>query len=309
MTVSEPFRKVVIHAFPNIKDNQAYWQFLGYLLFGAKRDSDNQKLLVIASQTLASLENKTKAWKNNNYTANGLLEGFKHDILPSLEWSGFHKKHRKARVIENLTLPRLVVEAYNKELHGVWQNEKQVYLHDGSAFSLRKHKQYIDAIQKEAIKLSHTAKSKETEDILLYMNSLPSNRFVLTMKRHLNAAMKSAMNVENSDIQLSILHTIRDYCQPFYQPTLHSPRLYPFQQSILLLKSEVRKELTKGWTDADLTNAQFATAARKWYVPPAIELLEREGKVWPHLARQYDVDPTKEFKDKVKDVLYGAGIP
>lgn len=302
-TVSKKFRDIIAQEYPNLKNNRAYWGFLGYLMFGSFREEFSGKLL-IPSELIARIEGKFDQWVKNNYISRYFLEKFSQAIQ-FFKWSKWDSEQGLARVVTEINWPQAVSDAISAERQKLWVDTGRVYLVDGTKFTPKKQ---IANRRKEkigALELLKESGCKQAEELLDYMNNLPSNVFYKILANMPHALeVADALPPESRDRQKDLLNTVLDQYQPFYKPTAGSTRIYAFNENLLGLQRDVRKALTRGWLECDLKSAQLAICAKTWEVKKAQKFLKEGGNIWNSLFEHFSLEKNDETKRIFKTALY-----
>ena len=97
--------------------------------------------------------------------------------------------------------------------------------------------------------------------------------------------------------------------KPLIKPVDDSHRAFALYPSLLTVRSDIRKLLTRGWYEYDLKSAQFAAIAALWPVPELQTFLASNASLWEHLAKAMKVDLSLKpaLKVGVYALAYGAG--
>lgn len=302
--VSKEFRNRLVAKFPNLKNKQSYWNFLGYLMFGTYRDESSGRL-IISAEMIANLEGKSSDWMHNNYSAYPFLTKFSREIHP-FTWSDWSHEAGRARVITALTWDEDVTAAIAAERQGLWEETGKVYLNNGSKFTKKKQSQIRLEERLGAISLMSQAGCEEARQLLELMNNQPSNLFGMKILENISSAfdVAKALPVEKSERQIDILNAVISQYQPFYKPTAGSPRIFAYNENLLGLQREVRKALTKGWLECDLKSAQLAICAKTWEVVRAQKFLREGGNIWDSLFEHFQIEKNESTKRIFKTGLY-----
>lgn len=302
-TVSPKFRVIIASKYPNLKNNRADWAFLGYLMFGSYREEHSGKLL-IPSELIARIEGKFDQWVKNNYVARYFLERFTKLIQP-FKWSKWDSEQGLARIVTELNWPQDVADAISAERQKLWVDTGRVYLINGTKFTSKKQIQNRRKEKLGALELLKESGCKEAEELLDYMNSLPSNLFYKILANMPHALeIADTLPPESRDRQKDLLNTVLDQYQPFYKPTAGSTRIYAFNENLLGLQRNVRKALTMGWLECDLKSAQLAICAKTWQVARAQNFLNDGGNIWDSLFEHFGLEKNDETKRVFKTALY-----
>lgn len=309
--ISKTFRNILQNYYPQLGRNKSYWKFLGYLMFGSLTDEKSGKL-VIPSKTLATLEGKKKEFKDRNYLASDFLERFCKDVH-SFKYSKWSYMEGLARIVTENEWSQGIKEAIEAERNKEWKNEDQVYISTGAKFTKKSQYQKRQEDKTEALELMSEAGCPEAKDLLNYMNNLNPEIFQNKVLQNIFSAFEVARTLPNgkADRQIDLLNAVVIDCQPYYQPSKATVRIFPYNENLLGLKKEVRKTLTTGWLECDLKSAQLAICAKTWDVPEVQQFLMEGGSIWNSLFEHFDLVKDDEIKAILKEALYatmfGAG--
>ena len=159
---------------------------------------------------------------------------------------------------------------------------------------------------------------KENVLLLHHLNTLSSNGFERIVRKNINTAIRKANEFDpiTRRNQLNILYAIVEQPQPFYKLSQKriTPRVFPSNTSIPILKKEIRKVLTKEWDEFDLKNCHLAICATQWNLRKVERILQRNENIWEVIFHDlcFDYWRMKErahyrynrIKDKLKDGMY-----
>lgn len=163
--------------------------------------------------------------------------------------------------------------------------------------------------REKALEEMAIAGCREAEELLDYMNNLPPNRFERLLTK-LDTAMEQAKRIDNEvtrNRQIDILRSVAIQPQPYYKPTKRTVRIFSSNDSVLMLKRELRQTLTDGFLSVDLTNAQLAIAAKIWKIPSVEDLLKQQTSMWIYFWEQVEKpSDLYAFKDVIKKAIYGT---
>jgi hypothetical protein len=319
-TVSKEFRELILKEYPTLGSNSFYWNFLVYLVFQTTRGLVPLEIS-LSSKILAKMAGKDKDYKSRNFKGENYLQEFSEKII-KIEWEKLNKNvksetidmgngwkqiegkiHTQIVLKANPVWPESILKAVESErLHAL--QSPRVLIADGSEWTRKKMYEYRKSEQTRAIELMENAGVKPAVELLNYLNHLPRNVFN-TIIKNFPAAESVAKQLEtNPNGQLDMLASISEQIQPFYKPTEASVRIFGTSENITYLERSVRKALTHGWWECDLTNAQLSICARVWGVKKVQEYLEQYGKVWEGLLGWMEWDETPENKQILKKALY-----
>ncbi len=292
-TVSKSFRETILRVYPRLHERKHYWPLLAYLLF-PNQVVEGKTLL--ARTTLAELFGYSSI--PPYFNTERLLKGFAEAMHIRITWSDYSKLERRARIVESLDWPKKILVGLKLERERLLWRQGRVYLISGKPFSKKKQYEFMRNEKEEAsMNIAHT---KETEILLRYMNSLPNNIFARLIELNGGKTLDTILKLPSDrEHQWGIFSSIVDDYAQVYQPTNKSVRIFPVQERIVSLKSEVRKTLTTGYIEADLKSSQFAIAATLWNIPSVKKFLSEGGNLWEYLYQAGNSD-----KDEWKKILY-----
>lgn len=256
------FRDSVAKALPRLEDRTGYWDLLGYLMFGTFHDPHSGRL-VLPQRLLARFEKKED---KRRYAAEPFLKAFKRDVLPDFTWTVHNYRRGLAREVLDRGLPTSLEQLLSNELQRLNQNlvapEEKVYFELGHEPTSQLQRELLKATKETAVERAKAAPSKATRNLLCYLNTLPRNSFTKLVRRNALQAHRVAYSLEKFDkgrlrwdrtersrnANLQLLRKIAEQPQPFYQPSSagNTVRLFPLNESILMLSREVRRALTDG---------------------------------------------------------------
>lgn len=318
-TVSREFREGIKKAFPGLEEIVEFWALMGHLIFGRKCKYTGYPL--IDSFHLAKIENKVyKLKKSKKYVGKTFLQRFQQEVM-SLEiftwfdWDRYNGIARTAKVIFSEEINVLI----NKEL--INNSEDRVFFVTG-----KKVTRAQAIAQREIIKLEADTYFEfaipETRPLLKYMNNLPIHSFSKIVDKNWNAAWLKATEIQDPlkfRVQVEVLMTLREDLQPFYKPSQKgcTPRIFPCNYSIPMLRRDIRKTLTQGWYEFDLANSQLAIVSKEWDIPLVQNFLSTKQSIWPELFKHFNLSNLKVtnnikyqgikaiFKTSLYSLIYG----
>ena len=291
-TVSKVFRDILTKTYPRLDEREHYWPLIGYLLFPTQVKDEK---ILLARDTMAELFGYSSI--PSHFNSGRMFRGFS-EAIQEFTWSDFSKLEGRARVVETLIWPNEIKKALELERKKLFQDEGRVYLINGQPFSKKKRNEFMKQKKSEASCL--IAKTKETQLLLEYMNSVHTNLYANLIRVNGGRTLDTILNL-NSNVgrQWNIFSLIVDNYNQLYKPSENTVRIFPFGEHIASLMSEVRRALTHGLVEADLRSSQFAIAATLWNIPSVKHFLSQGGSMWEYL---YQIGS----KDKVslKKILY-----
>jgi len=307
-------------------DRAVHWNMFRLLAFSAYRD-ENTGAVRVGQEALARVEGKMDALKSNNYSGKQFLIHAINDLFPGMlsvvvdesgrDWStaswstdasgNYYKTEegKQRRVIVNFSSE--IETVINDELNGLPDN--LVYIDTGLKKNAKKDREELKLDREEANLLFGMTDSPRARYMANYLNKLPTNKFT-ALADNFVAAEQELNNIKNPSakrIQKLILETIKERPIPVYVPTKKSDRLFTRGASMQNLKKNVRKALTQGWFEFDLSSAQLAIIAYQWKIPEVSQFLANGGSLWRELLTHLNVSDAhyEDVKSIVKDFVYG----
>jgi len=302
ITVSKEFRDFVLKELPAIKTNTPYFNFVQYLMF--PKQITPEGFPIIDYKTLLKLAGYSKS--NGSFKAIDFLKDIKYNLLHDMQWSDYSFDEGRARVItykgfsEELAL-RLIDERANF-LNAVGT----VYFISGLAVNQKRKSEHRMYDKLEALNSFYLAGCDDAKLILEYLNNQPSNRFTMFL-RNMKDAVEIAQKIEHEPTrnrQLDILRSVMHQPMPYYKPTNRTVRISSSNDSVLRLKRNVRKAVTKGLVSLDINHAQISIAAKLWNIPSVQELLKGHTNIWSYLSTRLVSSYQPELKDVLKKGMY-----
>jgi hypothetical protein len=305
-TVTRTFRQTIALTFPGLHLNISYWLFMLYLIFGHKDVLTG--LPLIDGFHIAKANNQVLAFRNNNHIGKKFLEDFQKDVMTpkTFTWSGWSQKDKRARVAY-VKFPPHILELIEIEMYTTATKDK-VYFVTGKKVVDNLRKVQREMIKKEAETYFEFA-IPEAKPLLTYMNNLSVHNFSKVITKNFDAAFLKVLQIEDplkSRTQIEILLVLRDDLQPFYKPSHRgcTPRIFPCNYSIPMLRKDIRKVLTKGWYEFDLANAQLAIVTKLWSIQHVHNFLSTHQSIWSELFRHFGFNQ-KELR-KNNELKYNA---
>jgi hypothetical protein len=308
-TTTRELRDIFITYLPGLGDNSFYWNFTSYLVFPGSRDSDGN--IIVDKETVRDLAGiPEKIW----FGARGLLESYSKDVVKlDIDYDDYNHEEGLARVIRKVYWPEPIEKAIIEEKARMIQRTGQVYFHTGLAVTPKRIKEHREFDKQYALEQMALAGCVEAKELLVYMNSLDSNKFT-RMLCNLEDAYAVAMSLEKGvERQLDILREICIQPQPFYAPSekMRTVRISSSNESILRLHRKVRAVFTRGLVSLDLKSSQLAIAAALWDIPVIQDMLASNIDIWNHLWEALhcpaDLQTLKDtvLKKTVYSIMFG----
>lgn len=280
-----------------------------YMAYGTFTDKDTGRLL-ISRNIVAAIEDVIA---NGHYEAETFLDNFKRDVFPAFEYSQW--EINKARTIINTGFSAELEQLFKDELST--KHNDYVYFVDGDKPSKAKMKVEREMIKQHAIADTLRAENNDAKMLMDYLNNLPINKFSAAINRNINDAYAKAarlpMKEETMYHQIALLRSIEDHAQPLYHPSeeQRTVRIFTYNESMLLLKKEIRKVLTRDWFEFDLQSAHLAIFAYMFDITEVNDFLRSGDDIWSSLFNHFGIEPSKEVKAIFKKALYSTvyGMP
>ena len=311
-TVSKNFRIFILGKYPALVGNDPFLRLFRYLCFGTFHDGDTHQLVIPAKMMAEEFFEQPR----KHFTAQKALEAFRDQVLPSLTWStpsfrSTNAWHGKARQITNLGFDAETLDALQQECLG--PSEDQVDFVTGRAHQ-REERYRVTAEEKQAYEAelaSCTLNGTQT-NILNYLRGIHAGRLFLPKLVDNRDAIRSAILQLPEGLQrirYRVLAAARQNPSVYYLPSKEGRtcRLSPRGDSLVGLKSAVRKAVTKGWMECDLRSSQFAILAAKLKAPISQAFIASGESVWQEFHRHLtgmDTPPPKESKKVLKEAMY-----
>jgi len=323
---SRQFREIVMGQLPHLQTCKECRAIAEYLFFCTNTGDD--KHLLLPSATFAKLLGKERE-RNISHRKFALEDYFLHfqkRVNPTFQWSDAKPKKRmgslvminsRVRVVTNLEWSPAIQQAIQDEIHMRYLGER-VYFTSGKKYTQRTYLAEVKKHKEEALQHLVEAQIPIAKDLLQLLNNT-SNLPFQHMASHIAEAVLEADRIakENSnekeemENQCKVLHGLYSNLQPFYAPTENSPRLFEDSYGLTYLDRRLRKVVTQGNWEIDLTSAQLAVNAKVWNVEEVQKFLARGGNMWEHLFEIYSIpktDTAKQiFKTALYSLCYGAG--
>lgn len=316
-TVSRQFRTATQEALPWLDENPAYWELTRAMLFGQFDTQTPGRLPVLSQYALAKAEGKLHQLKRRNYRGLTLLEQFKSHMPEGwFTWEEHSYYKKKARVI-NIRLPKQITDLLQEEYRRIADLPDRVYFATGLPYTPARQSQLRKQEHDEVMKLLDEA-APAARPLMEYLNNVPIRQFTAVIDANYEAALAKANSIADPvkrEVQVDILHQLKEDAKPLYQPSQygHTVRLFPYNRSIPMLKRTVRETLCQGWSKYDLRCAQLAICAANWKVPEVTRFLQSGQSIWQELfhhlgldygLKQTDPDLFEDYKKVIKDCVY-----
>jgi hypothetical protein len=293
-TVSTTFRNIIEEYYPGLNLKPTYWRFMRCLIFGPKDTITG--LSLINGYHIAKAEGAVLAFRANNHTGRNFLEDFQRDVMTrqTFSWSGWNYENKQAR-IAYVIFPQEINTLITKEITNTTKNK--VYFDTGLAVTKARAKTQRELIKLEADTYFEFA-VPEAKPLLKYMNNLPTHNFSKVIEKNWDIAWSKVSKIKDPlkfRVQVEVLMTLREDLQPFYKPSENgcTPRIFPCNYSIPMLRRDIRKTLTQGWYEFDLASSQLAIVAKEWNITIVQDFLKSNKSIWTELFRHFGFNATQ----------------
>ena len=164
--------------------------------------------------------------------------------------------------------------------------------------------------------LEGAAMNPTQRNIVDYLDGLDGSRLLIprfTRNRALIEAEIAKLPEHVAHMQWRILAAVQEQPQVFYRPSVEgrSCRLNACGDTVIGLKSEVRKAFCSGWSECDLRSSQFAILASVLDALSCKALIARGENLWRSLylhTHQVEGNPPKAIKAIFKEVVYSVAF-
>lgn len=252
-----------------------YFEFLWYLLRTSYKEKESDTLIL--PYELLRQFSTTRAEDNNT-------ELFLKNVskqFPAFSYSlDFDKLQGKART-GMFEWPTSLKDAYYRDLDD-FDFSSKVHVKTG------KYRTKYKAIQEqqerqEGLSSSTGVGSAVTLKIIRFMNSQSMSNYTKVFNRNSPKAIEMAKALDNKWERESALNSLAEmhyYPRPDMKAVGHSDRVYPITAGLLTLKGDIRKALTAGMVDVDMTNAHIALLAKITGSKELNKVLKENKSIW-----------------------------
>lgn len=293
-------------------------------MFGTFYDSVSGRL-VIPQGLLAHFERH----KTRRYAAEPFLNDFKAQVLPGFRWTEHNFEEGLAREVLDRGFPPNIEAILGAELQQHYASPskqvEQVYFESGNPTTKILQRQLLREVKELADLRARKVTNPDVRQVLNYLNGLPRNSFskivarnlatawqiASSLKKDYNGNVDAAKTMASRGVNLRLLTKVFNQPKPFYQPSSagNSVRLFPLNESMLMLSREVRRGLTSGWVEYDLQSSQLAIVASLWGIDSIQAFLATPSNphksIWDLLLDHLTItDPTS--RDSAKRLLKTA---
>lgn len=315
--VTKEFLDLINRVYPGINIKQSYRDLMFILLFVLKCRNDKYEI-VLSRKKIAIIEFGPEQGKIKNeghhYSCLPFLKAFQKDVMcvDTFTWTKHNYSKKQARTAVVVFTPeveqalieqsKLLEKGYNKE--ELYNFKTQTKYNKKMAITDRKQEEaQVNMITDQFATL-------EQKPLLEYLNGLSVNSFSkLTDTVNLSLAYIEAASIQDETKRLyqsKLLHKIYFSPKPLYQPSKrgNTVRIFPYNESMLMLKRNIRKVLCKGWVEFDLASSQLAIISKIWNVPYIHDYLISGKSIWKDLCNHLQITYSDENKKILKTALY-----
>lgn len=309
--VTKDFLDLIDYLYPITITNKAYRRFLAYLLFGK---IDNELGLPVLSYTrIACIEFGYKEGLNvasqKHYNSTMFLQSFQRDVMTedTFMWTGKGPNQARTALV---IWPDELDKALQEEIKSFTTVDKYDLI-TGNKYTKRDVAAYRVELAQQVEQVIARTITPQQRVIIDYLHSLNIKFFTaLTTSTNIGNTFLEVSKIEEPltlKHQASLLHKIFTDPKPLYQPSINgnTERIFPYNESILGLKKNLRKTLCKGWIEFDLASSQLAIISRLWGVDELRIYLEEGNSIWTDLITYLNLTPSDITKKHLKTALYG----
>lgn len=312
-TIPKAFIQTSFTLFPILRKDKELRKLYCYVF---NQQLKHQKV-VLSTKVLAYIEGKESQYKNRNYNGKAFLDRFESSVMPIYfkDFDGRDYNYTKGKAREGTINPeQLLIDNWNFSLHGthVYIDTLKDFSRDSSKAQARIKREKKELVSKvEPI-------CKHQEELLNYLNDLPSHRFKHIIKHIPEASdITNTLSNERSKTSTHIkLNNIQNCPKPFYAPSSKGRTHRVFGDSFLTLPKKVRTVLTQDWFELDLEQAQLRILASWWKCQPVIEFLNTGKSLWKELQQYiykilpkditFSQEQLEELKTTNKKLIYSS---
>jgi len=319
--VSPSFRQFVLVKYPSLNGSEPFLRLFHYLCFGNFFDVSTKRL-VIPTTTIAELVGRKPS--DRHFNGQVALERLRGKVLPGLKWS----KHEwqsansyggKAREILDPGFDAEMTAALHKEYLSASDDLVDFVTGQPYAPSSRYGERAAATAEHEKA-LARIPLNATQSKILGYLRDLPYGHLFIRKLAKNRERIRAAIETlppEVRDVRWRIMASVHRNPTVYYQPSARERtcRLSGRGDTILGLKSAVRKAACAGWVECDLRSSQFAILASKLRAPLSQAFVASGESIWRAFYEHthgVSTDPPPEVKKVFKEAMYsicfGKGV-
>lgn len=301
--VSTDFMRYCFNSYPSLSvyTNFEYRRFFIYLCFGKWRDKDTGNLIVSREVVF---QNNKPGYDISYFRLIAFLNEIKSKVLPDFEYYEYKFSQGRATTVIQTGFSAELLSVIQKEMETPFADKTKTWIDFGSMANyeerdaaMHRGKETREALKKE-VEFRSERKSvptilEEYQDKMIdYLHGLsPTHLFLKKYNSnidHINATIEllTASGKLGHDKRLAafrILNSIETQPLPLYRPSKNAGtcRIHCVNDTVVNLKSEIRKAFCHGWTEADLKSSQLAILVAKVAgLDRTRELLESGTSIW-----------------------------
>lgn len=320
-SVTIDFREFCLAKYPVLRGSKRLRALFRYLCFASFHDGDTLQLVApfrVLHQEIAPDE------RERDFNATALLEELRDKALPLLAWTDWSRTgrgwHGRARRILHDGFDAETRERRDAELTLRSDAAPFVGMVDfdtGERFrSYRRDRITPAAWADHRAALEVAAMNPTQRKIVDYLDGLDGSRLLLprfALNRGPIEEEIAKLPEHVAHMQRRILAAVQEQPQVFYRPSAEGRtcRLNACGDTVIGLKSEVRKAFCSGWSECDLRASQFAILASVLDAPICKALIARGENLWRSLylhTHQVEGNPPKAIKAIFKEVVYSVAF-
>lgn len=316
MYVTESFRDFIMTNYPAVEKSLKYKKFLHYLCFSIFYDEDYKDQLVIPAKLIWELcikQKQNEEYNKDKFVFIDFLEKFKTDVLPNLQWSRYGVG--KSRRITDFGFDQNFNLMLDNELFNFDKIEKKVHFINGMAKHKKTSYEYRECNLQKYEEVKKDFQLNETQNkIISYLEQVNCGKSFLTKfdknRKLIMNAIDNITNINSKRIQYRIINSVLDDPQVYYKPSEKrcTARVTASEDSIVGLKSTVRKAWMSGYLECDLKSSQFSILSEKIQATQCLEFIKTGKSIWSEMYRHThnieNTEPPIEIKKIFKQVLY-----
>lgn len=315
MFVTEGFRDFVMSNYPSVESSLKYKKFLHYLCFSNFYDEDYKDQLVIPAKVIWDCcirTNDKDQYDDKKFNCYEFLLSFKKDVLPNLKW--IKASEGKARRISDYGFDQAFNLMLDGELFNFDKTDKKTHFITGLMKHPKTNYEFKESNKQKYLEEKQKFQLNETQiKILNYLEQINCGKCFLPKftknRQSILDAINNIDNVNSKRIQYRIINSVLDDPQVYYKPSenKHTPRISASEDSIVGLKSSVRKAWMSGYLECDLKSSQFSILSEVIGATQCLEFIKTGKSIWTEMYRHthgVEAEPPSDIKKVFKQVLY-----
>lgn len=319
--VTKQFREFCLAKYPALQDSERLRRLFRYLCFSCFYDEDTDNLVV----SHGVLHNECDPDSSLiHFNALELLVEMKARVLPNLEWTmpvWGQAWNGKARQVLNSGFDAEMQKALEDELKVRFDTRNFTGMVDfitGNGYQRYRRSHVVPSVATEKTEVLEKGNLNPTQNkIATYLHTQVNGGMLFPPRYKRNwdevHAAVATLPKASQAVQHRILTNILEQPEIIYAPSeeARTPRLHACVDSVVGLKSTVRKAFCGGWTECDLKSSQFAILAAKLNAPLAQAFIAEGGSLWRSFhfhTHGINEEPSAELKKAYKEAIYGIAF-